>query len=137
MTNDKRMTKHQIPMAELALGVPRKFPREASALSASSKTRQPTGGAERASSFGHSDFELLSSFVILHSSFLLGSVHGKIQNIKIARVTRGFGGVLRFERFAEDERDQFLIVSAVRAQATFQPFQIVIPQGPTQRQIAP
>src|SRR5206468_4308436 len=82
MTNDKRMTKHQIPMAELALGVPRKFPREASALSASSKTRQPTGGAERASSFGHSDFELLSSFVIRHSFWVPFTVKSKMSKLR-------------------------------------------------------
>ena len=79
---------------------------------------------------------LLSGFGFRHSSVRSGSVHGKIENVEIAGITRGFCGVFRFERFAENERNHFLVASAVGTEAACERFQIVILRRATEDKIA-
>src|SRR6266404_5767620 len=89
-------------------------------ICARSDNRSPNSDVRGQVAFGNSDFALLSSLVIGHSTFLSGSIHGKVKDVEIARVTGGAGGVFRLERLAQNERNHLFVSPAVRAQTAFQ-----------------
>src|SRR5437867_4761727 len=84
-----------------------------------------------------SRFGFLSSFETRHSSLRPSSIDGEIKDVKVPRIAGGPGGVFGFERFGENKWHHLFVTPAVRTQAAFQRFQIMMFGGAPENHIAP